>query len=102
MLLYRDGNFMQVIEGEEAMVRRVHARILQDPRHGGCITLLQGAIEAPAFPEWSMGFRDLSLSNGDAPPGFDGFLNNTWSTTELQAVPGRALQLLHSFRRGMR
>ncbi len=93
---------MQVIEGEEAAVQRVHARILQDPRHQGCITLLQGAIDAPAFPHWSMGFRDLSLTDPTAPPGYNGFLNNAWSVTDLQAEPGRAIQLLRSFRRGMR
>jgi len=102
MLLYRGGNFMQVIEGEKTVVQQLHSRILRDPRHGGCITLLQGPIEARAFPEWSMGFRDLSLTDVEAPPGFDGFLNHTWSLAELQAVPGRAIQLLHSFRQGMR
>ncbi|HVR76154.1 MAG TPA: BLUF domain-containing protein, partial [Planctomycetota bacterium] len=42
MLLYKDGNFMQVLEGEEEAVRALYARIALDPRHRGLITLLQG------------------------------------------------------------
>jgi len=51
MLLYKDGNFMQVLEGEEPAVRTVYARIGKDPRHRGLITLLEGRQERRQFPE---------------------------------------------------
>ena len=33
MLLYKEGNFMQLIEGPEESVRSLHAKISIDPRH---------------------------------------------------------------------
>jgi hypothetical protein len=45
MLLYKDGNFMQLIEGPEEAVRALHAKISIDPRHRGLMTLLQGHQE---------------------------------------------------------
>jgi hypothetical protein len=33
MLLYSNGNFMHVLEGEEAAVDETYSRIQQDPRH---------------------------------------------------------------------
>ena len=46
MLLYKDGNFMQVLEGEdEGSVRGLYGRIAADPRYGGEITLQQGVAE---------------------------------------------------------
>ena len=42
MLLYKDGDFMQVLEGVEATVVAVHDTIACDPRHRGLVTLLQG------------------------------------------------------------
>jgi len=35
MLLYKDGNFMQALEGNEDVVRGLHAKIALDPRHRG-------------------------------------------------------------------
>lgn len=56
MLLYLDGNFLQVLEGNEPDVRRLFATIGQDVRHRGLIVLLSQSIETRAFPDWSMGF----------------------------------------------
>jgi Sensors of blue-light using FAD len=59
MLLYKDGNFMQVLEGEEAVVRELLASIWKDERHHGIITIMEEVREEREFPEWSMGFYDL-------------------------------------------
>lgn len=56
MLLYLDGNFLQVLEGNESDVRRLFATIASDVRHRGLIVLLSQPIETRAFPDWSMGF----------------------------------------------
>ena len=45
MLLYKDGNFMQALEGEETAVRALYARICRDPRHRGILTLVEGERE---------------------------------------------------------
>src|ERR687893_1319722 len=49
MPLYKDGNFMQVLEGDEEAVRGLYARIVAAPRHRGEITLQEGFAEGRQF-----------------------------------------------------
>jgi hypothetical protein len=56
MLLYIDGGFLQVLEGDERAVRDTYARICKDRRHWNTRLLLDH--ESPrAFVGWSMGFE---------------------------------------------
>ncbi|WP_414662840.1 BLUF domain-containing protein [Horticoccus sp. 23ND18S-11] len=102
LLLYHEGNFMQALEGPEPAVRSLHARIVTDPRHYGCITLIQGAIAARSFAGWSMGFRQLNVAHADSAPGYSDFLNYRNPLRAPPLEPGRAWQLLASFRRDIR
>ena len=60
MLLYRDGNFLQVLEGPAAAVDRVLGEIKLDPRHDGVITMSRKSIDERQFAEWPLAFRDMS------------------------------------------
>lgn len=59
MLLYSGGNIIQVLEGPEHAVREVFAAITTDRRHTDVVTLWEEEIDDRAFPDWSMGFRDV-------------------------------------------
>lgn len=102
MLLYREGNFMQVLEGEEEAVRGVHARIALDRRHGGLIVLLHGPIAARAFSSWTMGFRNLDSPEVKSAPGYSEFLNDDWLGPKMAAHPNRSIRLLEIFRDNLR
>lgn len=102
MLVYKDGNFMQVLEGEEAVVRNLVTKIGHDPRHKGMIRLIEGPQAERQFPDWSMGFRDLRSPGLDAVPGFSDFLNTRLTGEEFASDPTRAQKLLLSFKRSMR
>jgi hypothetical protein len=97
MLLYKDGNFMQVLEGEEKVVRAVHTIIAGDLRHRGVTTLLQGVTPGRQFPNWSMGFKDLG-ADVDNPEGYNEFLNIPLTGTEFKSDPTKAQKLLLSFK----
>ena len=101
MLLYKDGNFMQVLEGDEKAVRGLYERIAADPRHSGEITLQQGFAEGRQFPGWSMGFRDLDSPEAGSEPGYSEFLNVPLTGREFSADPSRAQELLLTFKRTM-
>lgn len=101
MLLYKDGNFMQVLEGEEDAVLATHARIGRDPRHRGLMTLLQEPIAERRFSEWSMGFRDLRSPEVTSAPGFSRFLNTSLTGREFSSDPTRSEKLLLTFKKAM-
>jgi hypothetical protein len=56
MLLYKDGNFMQTVEGPGAAVEDLEARLARDHRHRGMLVLLRGERAQREFDGWSMGF----------------------------------------------
>ena len=101
MLLYKDGNFMQVLEGPEETVRRVHGKILRDPRHCGMIVLLEHEIANRQFGDWSMGFRNLDDPQLTGTPGFSEFMNTALTSTQFRDNPSFAQKLLASFKKRM-
>lgn len=101
MLLYKDGNFMQVIEGEREQVNALHHKIKGDPRHRSVVTLLDGPIATRQFPEWSMGFRDLDAPEDGFPEGYSEFLNTPLTGREFTTDPWLAQKLLVSFKRSI-
>lgn len=101
MLLYKDGNVMQVLEGEREVVLDLHERISHDPRHRGLLTLLQGPLAARQFPDWTMGFRDLNSAESHATTGFSEFMNTSLTGEEFSADPTRAQRMLLTFKRAM-
>lgn len=101
MLLYKEGNFMQVLEGEEEAVRAVYDKIGEDPRHRGEITLQEGFTEERQFPDWSMGFRDLLSPETRSVPGYSEFLNTPLTGQEFSEDPSRAQKLLLTFKKTM-
>lgn len=60
MLIHRDGNFIQVLEGEEHAVKDLYQYIKADPRHAGAIIMSEGDIPARQFDQWAMDFRSFS------------------------------------------
>ena len=83
LLLYHHGNFMQILEGEEADIRGVFESIRRDPRHYRVITVLDEPIGQRDFPGWSMAFREINLNAEAPPPGFSEFLLTPWQTQDL-------------------
>jgi hypothetical protein len=79
MLLYHEGCIIQAIEGTEAAIDELMARLECDPRHYGMLVLLREPIEQRDFAGWSMGSihsaelagddrRELAHAIGDAAP----------------------------------
>ena len=75
LLLYKDGSFMQALEGDEAAVMRLFAKINRDPRHHHVIPLIHERIEQRHFPNFAMAFRDLETAQLRSLPGYSEFMN---------------------------
>lgn len=61
LLLYSAGRFVQVLEGAEADVRHLYARIQRDPRHERVVTVSAGPGPRRHYSDWSMAFGQLSI-----------------------------------------
>ncbi len=93
LLLYKSGNFMQVIEGSEDKIDQLYRNIMADPRHTGIIPLMQEPIEHREFSDWSMGFKKLS------PEEVEGFSDFLTSDPEDEGALGNAKAVLQGFKR---
>lgn len=70
LLLFRQGRFLQVLEGPVAAVRRLVDTIADDPRHDAMRILLETPIITRLFSDWSMGYRSFRTATTAAPTGF--------------------------------
>lgn len=98
MLLYKDGNFVQVLEGDKEKVLALAAKIAGDDRHKNMMILLKGDIEQRAFDSWSMGFKNLTEIVPDEVPGYTDFLNLPLTQDTLSTEPNLAWKLLMLFK----
>ncbi len=101
LLLYKSGNFMQVLEGERDAVLAAKARIAADARHRGILVLLQSEVAQRSFRNWSMAFRDLDAEGARATPGYDEFLNTPLNDERFVRDPSASRRLLLVFKENM-
>jgi len=101
MLLYKDGNFMQVLEGLDDAVTGLYSTIRHDPRHHGVLELTRQQVESREFASWSMGFSNLRDVDLRQTPGYSSFMDEPLNSTRFQADPTRAQKLLRMFRQKM-
>lgn len=95
MLLYRDGFFIQALEGEEDKVIGLYNKIRKDPRHRNVITVYKNKIEERSFSNWAMGFNKVDETDMHDLEGYEEYNDmDTFFTDE----PSRAEKLLQSFR----
>lgn len=78
MLLYCEGTFMQVIEGDEANVDLIYNTIERDTRHKNIIKLASDKIDERNFPDWSMAFASV---NSETLQDIEGYLSSPLSTS---------------------
>lgn len=70
MLLYLQGKFIQVLEGEREAVINLYERIRHDPRHRKVATVVEGESPNRIFQNWSMGFKHLTQTDFYQQSGF--------------------------------
>jgi hypothetical protein len=99
MLLYLNGSFMQVLEGEDAAVDEAYARILLDDRHTGAMLIEREPIDGRSFGRWSMGFKSLRSAEVADFPAFVPSFDSSVDFASIGARPGLAYDLLELFAR---
>jgi hypothetical protein len=98
MLLYIEGGFFQVLEGDDAVVDAAYSSIRRDPRHSKITLIIREPIAARDFSEWTMGFSTVDPSEAGQLIGENDFFKSASCVTQLDS--GRAKKLLAAFRTG--
>lgn len=100
MLLYHEGSFLQVLEGDPEVVDALFERIEGDPRHTDAMVLLRAEVEERGFERWRMGFYRATAEEVRKTPGMSEFLRTGVARTVDATQGAAALKLLLAFREG--
>jgi hypothetical protein len=98
MLLYIDGGFFQVLEGDCDVVDELYSHIQRDPRHSRVTLIIREPIAARDFSEWTMGFSTIDALEAGQLIGENDFFKSASCVARLDS--GRAKKLLAAFRDG--
>ena len=96
MLLYHEGSFLQVLEGEAAVLAALFGVISADKRHHRVVALLKRKVDARHFGDWRMGF----VSTKHLPAHLPGYSDYLRLRGDPVAGANAALQLMAGFREG--
>ncbi|MEM7292297.1 MAG: BLUF domain-containing protein [Pseudomonadota bacterium] len=98
ILLFDDGAFFQVLEGDRKAVDSLFKKLKTDTRHTRINKLISEPIEERSFGDWSMGYPKLTRAELEQIPGLNDFFVAGKSFIELEK--GRAKTFLKSFKKG--
>jgi hypothetical protein len=70
MLLYRDGTYLQYLEGQRADIDGLLKRLREDARHKEIRILREGTVPERLFPDWSMAYKNLAGLRKSQVPGY--------------------------------
>lgn len=97
VLLYHEGQFMQLLEGEATVLRSLYQIIERDARHTSIFKLADKPIETRSFSDWSMAFRPV---DAEAFAQLQGYQNPAALDTAplgLSAADGLLLNIMRTF-----
>ena len=96
LLLYQDGRFLQVIEGEPDVLWSLYKTISNDPRHHSVEIVAHREIHAREFARWRMGLGILGDGVPEALTSLDQRVREILRASDPEG--DAALEMLHQFR----
>ena len=98
ILLYSNGNFFQVLEGEPAAVDEMYKKLHLDKRLRQLTLIVREPITKRFFADWSMGFSNITPEELTQIGGMNDFFHGGSCFIGLDS--GRAKKLLAAFAKG--
>jgi len=86
ILLYDQGSFCQVLEGDKKDVLSLFKKIKKDKRHFNVITISEKDIQYREFSTWSMRFINLDFYDREMIQGYQTISGNRMNWTEINAA----------------
>ncbi len=101
MLLYAEGSFIQVLEGDAPAVLETYGRVCQDRRHSNVTQLVLQSVAERQFSKWSMGYKRLRAQDVQSFPQYAPHFRYGFGAKSFDAAPGDALDMLKLFSQQM-
>ena len=95
MLVYKDGCFIQMLEGDKQVVSELFETIKKDRRHKDVTKVITGDIQQRNFENWSMGFSNMDKV-GDFPT-LNEYLDESLGLRTFQEDAQKARTFMISF-----
>jgi hypothetical protein len=95
-LVYVDGVFLQILEGEPEAVQELMGKISKDFRHETVIVLKEEAIPFASFSDWEMAYVSATREQVAEWAGLSGTIAIPEIVTDLRQDPRRATQVAKS------
>jgi hypothetical protein len=95
-LVYIDGFFLQILEGEAQALQALMARITKDVRHEAVTVLKQGEIAASLFSDWSMAYLSATAEEVARWAGLSSTTAVSNVLTDMRRDPTRVMQVADS------
>lgn len=93
VLIYKNQNFLQVLEGEETIVDKTFKKIKYDSRHKNIFKVINTSIEERIFEDYNFGFTIIdnkrSLNN------LHDYLN--WLQTAENKLANKVITMVENF-----
>jgi hypothetical protein len=98
MLLYDEGVFFQLLEGDKEIIEKLEDTISKDERHKGFVKIIFEGIPQRSFADWSMGYSPISRTEIATIDGMNDFFKGGACLADIDQ--GRAKKLLKAFSQG--
>jgi len=95
-LVYVDGVFLQILEGEAATIQQLMAKIATDVRHETIAVLKQGEIAAAMFADWKMAYVSATAAQVARWAGLSEVTAIPEIVTDMRQAPDSATRMAQS------
>lgn len=93
-LIYVDGVFFQILEGDKAVVHELMANIARDSRHQSVTVFHEAEVEARAFESWRMAYLSPTPEQMSAWAGLAGTTTIEGLLADVNRDPHRVPRIL--------
>ncbi len=94
LLVYHDGTFIQLLEGDESAVRALADIISQDERHKSFNVLAFQDVSERSFADWSMGYKKLDPDNKVEQEGYNEIMDKVRDVQSISPEPSQLVEVM--------
>lgn len=95
-LVYVDGVFLQILEGDSPTIQQLMAKIATDVRHETMTVLKAGEVSAPMFADWKMAYVSATAAQVAKWAGLSEVTSIPEILTDMRAAPDAATRVAQS------